>query len=32
MPEDAVDLINKLLDRNPLERLGYGPPGSHNDY
>ena len=32
MPVEAVDLIDKLLTLNPLERLGYGPPGSDNDY
>lgn len=32
MPIEAVDLINKLLTLNPLERLGYGEPGSDNDY
>jgi len=32
MPVEAVDLIDKLLDLNPLKRLGYGPPGSDNDY
>ena len=32
MPVEAVDLIDKLLNLNPLKRLGYGPPGSDNDY
>ncbi len=32
MPVEAVDLIDKLLNLNPLKRLGYGPPGSGNDY
>jgi serine/threonine protein kinase len=27
MPLDAVDLIDKLMQLNPLERLGFGPEG-----
>jgi hypothetical protein len=27
MPLDAVDLIDKMMQLNPLERLGYGPGG-----
>ena len=32
MPHEAVDLIDKLLALNPLERLGYGPKGSGIDF
>lgn len=32
MPEEAKDLISKLLTLNPRNRLGAGPPGSKNDY
>lgn len=32
MPEDAIDLVDKLLQINPLERLGVGPKGSKNDF
>jgi 3-phosphoinositide dependent protein kinase-1 len=32
MPEEAVDLVDKLLQLNPLERLGGGPPGSKLDF
>ena len=31
-PEHAVDLIEQLLQLNPLERLGYGLPGSGKDF
>jgi len=27
MPLDAVDLIDKLMQLNPLKRLGFGPEG-----
>jgi 3-phosphoinositide dependent protein kinase-1 len=30
--EDANDLIKKLLQKNPYERLGAGRYGSSNDY
>lgn len=29
---EARDLITKLLDRDPYQRLGAGPFGSENDY
>lgn len=32
MPLEAVDLINKLLALNPLDRIGYGPKGSGLDF
>ena len=32
MSAEAADLIDKLLAPNPLDRLGYGPPGSKNDF
>lgn len=32
MPEDAIDLVDKLLQLNPLERLGGGPPDSNLSY
>jgi hypothetical protein len=30
--DDAADLIDRLLNLDPTKRLGYGPPGSNNDY
>ena len=32
LPPDAVDLIDKLMQLNPYQRLGAGIPGSQNDY
>jgi len=32
MPEDAIDLVDKLMQVNPLERLGVGPKGSKFDF
>jgi len=32
MPADAIDLIDKLLVLNPIERLGYGPPDHNMDF
>ena len=32
LPLDAVDLIDKLMQLNPYQRLGAGPPDSENDY
>lgn len=32
MPLEAVDLIDKLLQLNPTERLGAGEKGTSNDY
>lgn len=32
MPLEVVDLVDKLLQLNPLERLGSGPSGSKFDY
>ncbi len=29
---EAIDIIDALLHLDPSERLGAGPPGSHNDY
>jgi 3-phosphoinositide dependent protein kinase-1 len=29
---EAVDIIDKLLQLDPADRLGAGPPGSKNDY
>ena len=29
---DLMDLIDKLLQVDPSERLGAGKPGTHNDY
>ena len=31
MPEEAKDLIERLLRLKPIERLGAGEPGSPND-
>ena len=31
MPEEAKDLISKLLVREPMDRLGAGLPGFDND-
>ena len=31
IPEEAIDLINKILVKDPSKRLGAGPPGSEND-
>ena len=27
MPLDAIDLIDKIMQLNPLDRLGFGPGG-----
>ena len=27
MPVEAVDLIDKIMQLNPIERLGFGPDG-----
>ena len=32
MPADAIDLIDKILHPNPVERLGYGSKQSKNDF
>jgi hypothetical protein len=32
MPVEAVNLIDRLMTLNPLQRLGYGAKGSDNDY
>lgn len=32
MPLDVVDLVDKLLQLNPLERLGGGPKDSKFDF
>jgi 3-phosphoinositide dependent protein kinase-1 len=32
MSLEAQDLIDKILQLNPEQRLGCGPPGSHNDF
>jgi hypothetical protein len=29
---DAIDIIDKLMQLNPYQRLGAGDPGSENDY
>lgn len=32
LPIEAIDLIDKLMQLTPFERLGAGEPGSENDY
>ena len=32
MPKEAVDLVNKLLQLDPTERLGYGTKDSNLDF
>lgn len=32
LPVEAVDIIDKLMQLVPEERLGAGEPGSENDY
>ena len=32
MTPESIDLIDKLLQANPLDRLGYGPKGSNYDF
>lgn len=32
MEAEAKNLIDRMLDLNPVTRIGTGPPGSPNDY
>ena len=32
LTQESIDLIDKLLQKNPFERLGAGKPGSGLDY
>ena len=32
MPVEAQDLIDRLMQLDPFQRLGAGPPGSDNQY
>ena len=32
LPLESIDLIDKLMQLNPFQRLGAGAPGSENDY